>query len=326
MTMKLRLDPWAAEYNTAFFADEARYNNPEKLEPFIETETWERIAPTQTFLTWDKLLFIDGTRRIEARVLLEDEREQVAFGAMGSCAIGVVDCCPEHSRQAEIYDTHVRRICALSSGHSLPDFDVLPRGSQLGQLQYAVRPTSKRDAEAVVEELQNFMLQEERHLASRLSQQHPESLIICDGQRPIGALEENVIGYLKTIHDSRISREQLAVVRGLEQGERSPVYKVNTKEGTFYYEWFLRLRDPRPWLYSLAGMVRIQAFAEDLDYILDLANWTCLNLPIFASRQHQDPRAPQQLLPTRALEHELKRRMGDPQLIRRRITEYLSQF
>jgi uncharacterized protein len=324
--MKLRLDPWAAEYNTAFFAEEAKYNNPEKLEPFTETETWGRIAPTETALTWDKLFFIDGTRRIEARVLLEDEREQIAFGAMGSCAVGVVDCCPVHSRQAEIYKTQVNRICALSSGHSLPDFEVLPRGSQLGQLRYTVRPTKERDAESVVEELQKFMLDEERYLAARLSQQHDASLIICDGQRPIGSPETNVIGYLKTIHDSRISREHLAVVRSLEQGERSPVYKVKIDEEKFYFEWFLRLRDPRPWLYSLAGMVRIQAYAEDLDYVIGLANWTCLNLPVFASRQHQDPRAPQQLLPTRALEHELKRRMGDAQLIRRRITEYLSQF
>jgi uncharacterized protein len=324
--MKLRLDPWAAEYNTAFFAEEAAYNNPEKIEPFIETELWRRIAPTASSLTWDKLLFIDGTRRIEARVLLEDEREQVAFGALGSCAVGVVDCCPEHSRKAEIYQTSVKRICALSSGHSFPDFELLPRGPRLGHLVYQICTTSKRDAEAVVEELQNVMLQEEKNLASRLAYLHSESLIICDGQRQIGSTQTNVIGYLKTIHDSKISREQLAVVRNLEQSERSPVYKVKTKEDTYYYEWFLRLRDPRPWLYSLAGMVRIQAFSDDLEYILQLANWTCLNLPVFASRQHQDPRAPQQLLPTRALEHELKRRMGDAQLIRRRITEYLSQF
>jgi uncharacterized protein len=324
--MKLRLDPWAAEYNTAFFADEANYNNPEKLEPFLETEVWRRIAPTETSLIWERLLFIDGTRRVEARVLLEDEREQVAFGAMGSCGVGVVDCCPEHSRQAEIYQTEVRRICALSSGHSLPDFEVLPRGLRLGTLRYEICTTSKREAEAVVEELQEVMLRQEKNLAAKLALSHEQALIICDGQRPIGAKESNVIGYLKTIHDSRISREQLAVVRSLEQGERSPVYKVKTKGDTYYFEWFLRLRDPRPWLYSLAGMVRIQAYAEDLEYIVQLANWTCLHLPVFASRQHQDPRAPQQLLPTRALEHELKRRMGDAQLIRRRITEYLSQF
>jgi uncharacterized protein len=324
--MKLRLDPWAAEYNTAFFAEDALYNNPEKLEPFIETDIWKRIAPTESSLTWDKLLFIDGTRRIEARVLLEDEREQVAFGAMGSCAVGVVDCCPVQSRKAEIYQTEVKRICAISSGHSLPHFELLPKGSRLGHLAYEICTTSKRDAEAVVEELQAVMLQEEKNLASRLAHLHTESLIICDGQRPIGRGETNVIGYLKTIHDSKISREQLAVVRSLEQGERSPVYLVKTQKDTHYFEWFLRLRDPRPWLYSLAGMVRIQAFSDDLEYVLELANWTCLNLPIFASRQHQDPRAPQQLLPTRALEHELKRRMGDAQLIRRRITEYLSQF
>ena len=50
--------------------------------------------------------------------------------------------------------------------------------------------------------------------------------------------------------------------RGLEQGERSPLYLVRTRDAeNSYFEWFLRLRDPRPWLYSLAGMVRLQAYA-----------------------------------------------------------------
>lgn len=330
--MKLRLDPWAAEYNTAYFAEDAPLNTPERVDISVETDLWKPIRPTSATTPWDKLLFIDGGRRIEARVLLELDREQVAFGAMGTFAVGVVDCCSRQSRQAEVLETIIQRVCALSSGHHVPDFEIDAKPTSLGLLQYKVSEAKERDAEAVVRHLQNVMLDAERLLAARLVQKHPDALIVCDGPRPLIRDERNIIGYVKTIHDPRLSREQLGMVRSLEEGERSPVYLVHTKDANNnYFEWFLRLRDPRPWLYSLAGMVRIQAYAgenfrENIDDVIELANWTCLNLTKFASRQHQDPRAPQQLLPTRALESELRRRMGDAQLIRRRITEYLSQF
>ncbi|MGL4610238.1 MAG: hypothetical protein ACRCYY_11270 [Trueperaceae bacterium] len=330
--MKLRLDPWAAEYNTAYFAEDAPLTIPERIDISVETEVWQAIRPTGANTPWDKLLFIDGGRRIEARVLLELHREQVAFGALGTFAVGAVDCCSRHSRQAEILETVIERICALGGGHTMSAFEIETKPSSLGLLKYKISETKERDAEAVVRHLQEVMLRAEQLLASRLVQQHPNALIICDGPRPLIRDEQNIIGYVKTIHDPRLSREQLALVRGLEEGERSPVYLVHAKDAAHdYFEWFLRLRDPRPWLYSLAGMVRLQAYAgerpeENLQEVINLANWTCLSLTKFASRQHQDPRAPQQLLPTRALESELRRRMGDAGIIRRRITEYLSQF
>jgi uncharacterized protein len=320
--MKLRLDPWATEYNTAYYADEVAQATPDHIDPYVETQDWKAITPLPNDLTWEKLLFIDGSRRIEARLLLEDDQEHLAFGAMGTYAVGVVNCCPKQSRQASIYETHVKRICALSSGHTMDNFFIAPLGKQLGVLEYEVVSSNYREAEAVVMKLQEVMLEEESRIASCLAQEE-NTLIICDGQRPHLSKDANVIGYLKTIHDTRLSREHLAIVRLLEQGQRSPIYQINVKD-SFYFEWFLRLRDPRPWFYSLAGMVRIQAYGTVLCEVLELANWTCHTLPKFASKQHQDPRAPQQLLPIRALESELKRRMGNPQIIRRRITEHLS--
>ncbi len=140
----------------------------------------------------------------------------------------------------------------------------------------------------------------------------------------------NILGYVKTIQKVKINTAQLAVVQRLEQGERSPLYVINPGSAQQqYFEWFMRLRDPRPWLYSLAGIVRLQAYAGPdpdarLEDAINLANWLTLTLPKLASRQHQDPRAPQQLLPIRALEAELHRRMGNHAVVRRRITRYLS--
>lgn len=332
--MRLRYDPWMVEYNSAFMADDAP--DRRKVMSDIETSDWWPITPLAQDALYETLLFTDGSRRVEARVLLEDERRQVAFGALGSFAIGSVSCCAMGSRQAQFMDlgsfgvTPVQRVCTLSSGYELAHFELVsPFVNYLGRLEYTVKPSSETDPDAVVRQLQTEMLAYERLLAARLADSYPEALIITDGQRPaVGALP-NVVGYLKTIHALPLSDTQLAVVRQLEAGQRSPLYLIDSGDkNSQKFEWFLRLRDPRPWLYSFAGMVRLQAHAGSdpvarLSEVQALADWLATLLPRFSTRQHQDPRAPQQLLPIRALEPQLRRQMGDVQLIRRRIMSYL---
>lgn len=336
--MKLRLDPWATEYNTAYHAEDVLEDERKNVDATPEYREWQAITPRpEQAAPFAKLLFTDGTRRLEARVLLEDERKQVAFGALGSFGVGVVDCCSKGSRKASFLDLSglsfqsVTRLCAISSGHNLPTFSLVSRLRQrLGQLEYTVESTEERDADAVVRRIQFAMLRAEGKLAARLLSAHPGALIVTDGPLPRAGYVKNIVGYVKTIHEVPITEAQLAVVRGLEANQRSPLYLVSGNDKSQqYFEWFLRLRDPRPWLYSLAGIVRLQAFASTrpearLDEVRALADWLAVILPRFASKQHQDPRAPQQLLPTRALEQDLRRRMGSPQIVRRRIMEYLS--
>ena len=338
--MNLRLDPWAAEYNTAYYAEVAnREDDQVSLNTTLEhaADDWQpvRVAPPAT--AWTDLFFLDGSRRVEARVLLEQDRRQLAFGAMGTYAVGAVSCCAHFSRPAHFMEAiEPKHICALSSGYdriSAPGALELTALApfQLGNLRYDIIPTEETDADAVVRKLQQEMLTAEKELGVRLAKEHPNALIVVDGRRSLVNYDRNLVGYVKTIHDIKINRAQLDVVQKLEQGERSPVYLVNPgRSEQQYFEWFLRLRDPRPWLYSLAGMVRLQAYAgtNPEQYLADtimLANWLSATLPKLASRQHQDPRAPQQLLPVRALEAELRRRMGHPAVLRRRITRFLSQ-
>ncbi|MEM6431642.1 MAG: hypothetical protein AAF708_20555 [Deinococcota bacterium] len=340
--MNLRLDPWAAEYNTALSAEtsvlpEAADNASLNTDIEMDGNSWQAQRPqTAVQAAWQDLFFLDGSRRIEARVLLEQDRQQLAFGALGTYGVGAVSCCASFSRRAEFLDDmEIERICVLSSGYNhVADEQVLPLTAQspvqLGNLSYRIVPTNKSDADAVVAKLQDAMLEAERNLAARLAEQHPNALVIGDGPRSFNVRAENILGYVKTIQKVKISVEQLAVVQRLEQGERSPLYVVNPRTAEQqYFEWFMRLRDPRPWLYSLAGIVRLQAYAGSdpesrLEDVINLANWLTLTLPKLASRQHQDPRAPQQLLPIRALEAELHRRMGNHAIVRRRITRYLS--
>ncbi|MEM7734961.1 MAG: hypothetical protein AAF267_04150 [Deinococcota bacterium] len=342
--MNLRLDPWAAEYNTAFFAEtnEADASTPDgtTIDAGIEqpADAWQAARPQQLALPpgWQDLFFLDGSRRVEARVLLEQDRQQLAFGVLGTYGVGAVSCCASFSRRAEFVEAlEIARICALSDGYTrVADDDALELAAnapvQIGNLKYRIVATDQKDADAVVKKLQDEMRHAEQNLAAKLAGEHPNALIICDGPRPINSKHDSVLGYVKTIHNIRINAQQLAVVQRLEQGERSPLYVVKTaRPEQQYFEWFVRLRDPRPWLYSLAGIVRLQAYAGPdpdgrLKDVINLANWLTLTLPKLASRQHQDPRAPQQLLPIRALEAELHRRMGNHAVVRRRITRYLS--
>ncbi len=332
--MKLRLDPWEAEYNTAHVAKEATSEQP-NIEVDIEYKNWRAVTPPaklKSKLLFDRLLFVDGSRRIEARVLLEDKNKQVAFGALGSYGVGVVSCCAQGLSQAQFLKWQIKRICTLSGGHKIDDFELKQTiDKYLGKLQYEVVASAERDSEAVLRKLQFEMLAAERLLTSNLVDNYPNALIINDGPRPRIGFEPNVIGYLKTSHSIPIGPKKIQLIRQLEQGQRSPLYLVKGQDSTQnYFEWFLRLRDPNPWLYSLAGMVRLQAVAgkepqKRLDDVCELANWLAIKLGDFSSKQHQDPRAPQQLLPIRALETELRRQMGNLQIIRRRITTYLSQ-
>ena len=329
--MRLRLDPWATEYQTAFQAESGVEAAPEAADLAVEVEVsnWRPLDPVRPGEV-GAVLFLDGSRRVEARVLLEDDRGQLAFGALGSYGVGAVVCEVGSARFSDAFE--IDRVCALSGGEHHPDLPIpAAGGDQLGDLHYRVVSTAERDVDAVVRQLQAEMREAERRLASRLVTEHPAALIIGDGPRPLLGVESNLLGYIKTIHEIRVAAEQLSVVRRLEQGQRSPLYLIRTATPDHQlFEWFLRLRDPRPWLYSLAGIVRLQAYAGPapearLEAARAVADWSCTALPRFATRQHQDPRAPQQLLPVRALEVELRRRMGSPELLRRRITAYLSR-
>jgi hypothetical protein len=71
-----------------------------------------------------------------------------------------------------------------------------------------------------------------------------------------------------------------------------------------------------PW----AGVVRIECSADlRAGQVTELADLTARVLPALASAPHKDPRAPQNLVPIGGLERELRRRLGDQQLLYRAL-------
>jgi hypothetical protein len=327
--MPLRLDPWTTDYSAAYSAQEVAPLAAESVVLDVEVPQWRPLAPKEVALGYDELLFVDGGRRLEARLFFEEPGVN-AFGALGSFGVGVASCCPHGSRPARLLELHVNRYGAMGAGRDLPALTLAPFEGQLGELRYALEPVSEREPEKIERRLQLAMLEAERRLIARLSDEHPAALVVCDGPRPRIGEAQHVIGYVKTTSEMRLGAPELEVIRALAEGERTPLYLVKeAAEEMQRFEWCLRLRDPRPWLFSLAGVVRLQAHAgrqpeTRLPAVQRLADALCSVLPRFASRQHQDPRAPQQLLPVRAIESELHRRMGRSDLIRRRLARHLA--
>jgi hypothetical protein len=104
----------------------------------------------------------------------------------------------------------------------------------------------------------------------------------------------------------------------LAPGQRTPAFLMGTSWER--HSWYLRLPGPAasPW----AGVVRVECPAElPAAEVTRLAGLSQRVLGRFASTAYKDSRAPQNLYPIAGLERELRRRLGDPQLLYRALRE-----
>lgn len=334
---RARLEPWGVGYLGSVQdagmgeLEEDETVSGELLErAALEVETpladWRPLAPGAP-MEVERILFLDGVRRIEARLLVEGEA--LVFGALGSCAVAAVTSRPGSGYIDYEGEPTLQRWCAVGGGLAEGSALTVEAYGGAQRLEYVVASSPENDKDTPVRVLHGKMQAAERLLASRLLPELGDGLLLCDGTRPLHGGDRRVLGYIKTVQAQRLPQEALNVVRALQEGERSPLYLVGEGQGASF-EWYVRLRDPGPWAHTLAGSVRLQAYAgpeprAQLAWAREVADWSCAVLPRFATRTHQDPRAPQQLLPVRALEETLRRRLGSAPLLRRRMVAALAQ-
>jgi hypothetical protein len=125
----------------------------------------------------------------------------------------------------------------------------------------------------------------------------------------VGIVKSHYVHYLPPLLDR--------VVGALDAGARTPVFRVDAQPFS-RYSWYVRLPGPvgGPW----AGIVRCEVTgALAINDVASLADRVTLTLPRFASTPHKDARAPQNLFPIAGLERQLRRRLGDAQLIYRAL-------
>jgi hypothetical protein len=253
-----------------------------------------------------RILFIDGVRRIDARVWIEDAEGDIYPGLCASYAAGAV-CCDE---RAEVIAAEVGRGRVLDRADRGRHRCVEGHLSRAHGRVIRCRRAHARGARTHGADRGRHRGEGSGRRVDRLDRD----------RRPVARSSTlaGAIGFIKSHAVAYLPPELHRMVGKLASGQRTPVFTIGTTWSR--HAWYLRLPGPEgsPW----AGIVRCEC-SSDLapEAAIALANQASAALPRFASEAHKDTRAPQNLYPIAGLERELRRRFGDQALLYRSLRQ-----
>lgn len=309
---RLRIDPWAADYDAA--AGRLELDEPAAAVDVQVEGPWHALRPAPAPGERPPLAFVDGVRRIDCRFVVE-AGEQRAFGLFGSFAVGAA----LSNGRAGIVAERIGRVAATSGGFVLPAIEVTQRAVRA---VYSPESAPEDDPDAPLRALQNAMRRAEAGLAPQLL--GDAVAVFLDGPLSSLAGDGALVGYVKRLMRSYLPPQEGALLPALAIGERTPLFLVRGAP-LDRYSWYQRIGQGRAIDAALHGVVRCEVAARlGLEQARALADLAARELPRFGSDALRDPRAPQNLFPIGALETHLRHRLGDPLLLRRALEAQLA--
>lgn len=323
--VEFTVDSWDPAYGSSVDLDEERAGSSAEVETGIEVAAgdWRPLPPAAAPAVPGAVLFVDGVRRIDARIWIAEPPGSGsgsgaglgvgAFGICASYAAGVVACRSSAARLA-VAQVH-RGLFTSSTG--LP---AVP--ARVGD--YPLRLSRSDDGGDLSLALQRALVAAEIDAATAARDALPDGgsvgddLLVVDGPLRGRTHLPRAIGYIKTHRSTYLPPELNAVVAALGAGYRTPVFRMGTSWDR--YSWYLRLpcRPNGTW----AGVVRVECSPDQpVAAVTQLANLSQAVLPRYASTEHKDRRAPQNLHPIAGLERQLRRRLGHPGLLYRALRQ-----
>lgn len=339
--MSYSVEAWDPSYGTTFATEgdqDGLSDSKAELDADIEVPAaqWRAVAPRKGQNHPPTVLFVDGVRRIDARIWIRGEASESFEGAdpigvfdtadpqeglatLGLCASygsGVV--MSHHNSRgstATISSSQIRRglFTTALDAKDIP----APAGNYSAHITDAnpAMPLPVLLSALLQQRLSELEITTAVAARDQLSEQD-EDLLVIDG--PLRGRQHlpRAIGYIKTHHSQYLPGELNRLVARLAPGERTPVFRMGTSWKR--YSWYLRLpyRDGAPW----AGIVRVECSADlTAADAIELAYVSQAVLVRYASSEIKDPRAPQNLYPIAGLEKELRRRLGNPQILHRSL-------
>jgi hypothetical protein len=300
--VRFSVDPWDPSYGTS---DEAeRGDSGAEVAVDVESADWHPIPPDPAVAAPAAVLFVDGVRRVDAQVWVDDG----APGLCASYAAGVVRC---DGAGARLVESLVRRGMFTTA----PDAEDIATSAGRFTAHHTASRSDIAPAQLLSLALQRDLAEVELIAAAR-AREEADDLLVVDG--PLHGRENlpRALGFVKTHRTEYLPEAPRTVVGALRAGERTPVFRI---AGSWErYSWYLRLPGPAgaPW----AGVVRIECSAAlPVEGAVLLAALSQATLPRFASEPYKDSRAPQNLYPIGGLERQLRRRLGDPALLYRAL-------
>jgi hypothetical protein len=343
--IQLTLDPWASDYDGEIAIATDGAEPTARVATTVESERWEAIRSPADPSLEVPLVFIDGVRRVEARILATAGEEQ-SFGLLGAVAVGAL--LAGAGGPPELLGLATAHLLVLGDGRDHAPVTIKLAGGG-GLLRYAPYPVPDAEPDAPLLGLQTAMRKAEAALARALAgarepspgQDDPDSplpgfslgqltpppagaLIVADG--PLAYLERTrtpLVGFIKSLHRAYLGPADMPLLSELATGERTPIFAILDKNRR--YSWYLRLGTGGPAEHPLAGIARLECGSElGIDTARTLADRTATALVRCASTRERDPRSPQNLIPLGGLEAQLRHRLGDRALARRAIITHLA--
>jgi hypothetical protein len=311
--MRFSVDNWDVGYGSSVELDlddsKAEVDTTVEMAP----TSWAPIDPPADPVHPEAVLFVDGVRRIDARVWIDapatNGTHPVAAnaGICASYAAGVMCCCP---RGAHLLAFDVRRGLFTSTRAAADirtDFGVyqVHNADITGETPWPV--TLSAALQENLAEAETTMALGARTVA-RGHREGEDDLLVIDGPLRHRTQLERTVGYIKSHQALYLPHHLNKIVADMTAGQRTPVFHIGGRTWT-RYSWYLCLpgKPDTPW----AGVVRLEA-APGLHRtaVVELANRTQTVLPRFASDAYKDSRAPQNLYPIGGLERDLRHLLG----------------
>jgi hypothetical protein len=316
--MRFFVDPWDPGYGASLDVEELGESNARVVADVeIPENRWRSLDPDRKVAPRAVTLFVDGVRRIDARVWLDEPTDHtMASPALcASYAAGVVCCCAGGG--AHLLTFEVRRGLFTTAVHAVdipttagtygvsrakPRPNIAPIQALSFALQARLGDTEINTAMTARAELDGHILPEDG------------DLLVIDG--PLWGRQHlpRALGYIKSHRGGYLPPHLSRLVASLSPGQRTPVFLLRGSWDR--YTWYLRLPciHGAPW----AGIVRLECSAalKAADAI-GMAWLSQTTLCRYASVEYKDTRAPQNLYPIAGLEWALRRRLGDAMVLYR---------
>ena len=319
----VRFDPWQTDYGSEVASLEATVDEDD-AEVDIDVEqawAWSAVTspPEAEAAVPGTVFFVDGVRRVDARIVGRREDGRLFHGAFGSYAVGSVEARPRQ-HAAWFACPEFERVVATGAGTLLPQVVRVNRA-----LSY--RPVSTDKVEPVAPEraVHDEMRGAEERMARELAEQ--DALVVTDGPLTFQEATRGLaVGWIKRIQKLYLPPSHMPVLLALPSGARTPLFALRSSKRFARYSWFLRLVAPRLGDSELSGLVRCEVAAHvGAARAVELANATAQLLPRYAGIRGLHARAPQNLLPIAALEARLRRELGDARVLNRYLQGFIAE-
>jgi uncharacterized protein len=317
----IRFDPWQTDYGSEVASLDATVDDDDIDLEVEEEGRWSAVAsPPESEATLPAtVFFVDGVRRVDARIVGRREDDRLFHGAFGSYAVGAVEARPRQ-QVARFARAQFDRVVATGAGTLLPETVRVTRA-----LSYRPVSTAKPEPIAPERAIHDEMRAAEERMARELAAH--EALVVTDGPLTFQEATRGLaVGWVKRIQELYLPPSHMPVLLELPSGARTPLFALRSSKRFARYSWFLRLVAPRRGDSELSGLVRCEV-AEHVGAAgaVGLANATARLLPRYAGIRGLHARAPQNLLPIAALEAQLRRELGDARVLNRYLQGFIAE-